>query len=532
MRPPSQRLTPRDRDRQAAPPRPSGGGARGPGGDSGEPSSPSPPPPPSPWVAGGRPERRQPRTPLSGPLHPGEGRHSRGECSHAPSAPGRPPAHSRIARCRPAALRRRRGTQQHGGAQECADEAARLDARPGKAGEQAVARKPPPPRTNPLAADWTAPGAHDRPATRVYLGGARRGRRGTGPGAMGLPRGQRRGEQRHGPPSPLPPTLPGLQATGAPALYHPRGQGGVPPPPEGTVTPGGGAQLDPHAARPRALHCLPPRGSRQAGKAAQARKNGAQAPPGAAHDNGPEQYGGRAPMTRASPMTPAMLPAVGGQRDGPRQHHPPAPRPPGHPPGGAAHGPPPPPPSQAGSPAAGRSPRPGLPHAPDQMHTLGRVAPATKGGEAEGRRPPPPEREEGSHGATPHYPPTPPTNPQATGAPAPTPPEAEKVIPPPPGTTAAPGRKAGAGPPPTPQPPAPAGTTMDQRTRANTPGRHTGRAQRQQASTNRSGIGATPSMARATSRTPALLPAQGRQRDGPRQGDPQPHWPPRPHRPG
>ena len=35
-------------------------------------------------------------------------------------------------------------------------------------------------------------------------------------------------------------------------------------------------------------------------------------------------------------------------------------------------------------------------------------------------------------------------------------------------------------------------------------------------------------MARATTRTPALLPAQGRQRDEPRQGNPPPHWPPRP----
>ena len=42
-------------------------------------------------------------------------------------------------------------------------------------------------------------------------------------------------------------------------------------------------------------------------------------------------------------------------------------------------------------------------------------------------------------------------------------------------------------------------------------------------------MGATPSMARAKPRTPALLPAQGRQRDGRRQGDPLPHWPPRPH---
>ena len=106
------------------------------------------------------------------------------------------------------------------------------------------------------------------------------------------------------------------------------------------------------------------------------------------------------------------------------------------------------------------------------------------------------------------------------------------MIPPPRGRTAAPGREAGAGPAPTPQPPAPAGTTMDKRTRANTPGRHTDRVQRQHASTNRSGMGATPSMARATPRTPALLPAQGRQRDGPRQGDPPPHWPPRPHSPG
>ena len=50
------------------------------------------------------------------------------------------------------------------------------------------------------------------------------------------------------------------------------------------------------------------------------------------------------------------------------------------------------------------------------------------------------------------------------------PPEAEEVILPPPGRTAAPGREARAGPAPTPQPPAPAGTTMDKQTRANTPG--------------------------------------------------------------
>ena len=103
------------------------------------------------------------------------------------------------------------------------------------------------------------------------------------------------------------------------------------------------------------------------------------------------------------------------------------------------------------------------------------------------------------------------------------------MIPPSPGRTAASAREAGAGPAPTPQPPDLTGTTENKRTRANAPGRHTDRARRRQASTNRSGMGATPSVARATPVTPAFLPAQGRQRDGPRQGNPPPHWPPRQH---
>ena len=64
---------------------------------------------------------------------------------------------------------------------------------------------------------------------------------------------------------------------------------------------------------------------------------------------------------------------------------------------------------------------------------------------------------------------------------------------------------------------------MGNQTRASAQGRHTDRAQRQQVNTNRSSMGATPSMARATPRTGALLPSQGRQRDGLRQGDPPPH---------
>ena len=73
---------------------------------------------------------------------------------------------------------------------------------------------------------------------------------------------------------------------------------------------------------------------------------------------------------------------------------------------------------------------------------------------------------------------------------------------------------------------------MDRESRANTQGHHTDRARGQQASTNRSGMGARPAMARATPRTPALLPARVRQRDGPRQGEPPPHWPRRSHRRG
>ena len=116
--------------------------------------------------------------------------------------------------------------------------------------------------------------------------------------------------------------------------------------------------------------------------------------------------------------------------------------------------------------------------------------------------------EEGSHGATP--PPVCPTTPmtrEPRGRRPPTPPEAEGTVPPPPGRTLAPRRGDGAGPASTPEPLAPAGTVVGKRTGANTQGHHTDRARGQQVSTNRSGMGATPSMARATPRTPALLPA-------------------------
>ena len=132
-------------------------------------------------------------------------------------------------------------------------------------------------------------------------------------------------------------------------------------------------------------------------------------------------------------------------------------------------------------------------------------------------------------GATARPPPpplSPPHRPASRGGAGPLPPKAEGMIPPPPSRTAAPEREAGAGPAPTPQPPAPGGTTKNKRTRVNAPGRQTDRARRWQTRLNRSSMAATPSMARATPRTSALLPAQGRQRDGRRQGDPRPTGPP------
>ena len=133
----------------------------------------------------------------------------------------------------------------------------------------------------------------------------------------------------------------------------------------------------------------------------------------------------------------------------------------------------------------------------------------------------------GNHGATPPLsPPLPLTDPQTTGAPAPLPPRQVGRSPLPLAGPRRPGGGGQQGPPPRTQPPAPAGTAMDKQTRASTQGRHTDRARGQQASTNRSGMGATPSMARATPKKTAFWPAQEGQRDGPRQGDPQPHWPP------
>ena len=139
---------------------------------------------------------------------------------------------------------------------------------------------------------------------------------------------------------------------------------------------------------------------------------------------------------------------------------------------------------------------------------------------------------EGGQGGRGKTPPPPPRRPASRGGASPQPPGAEGMVPPPPGGTLAPERGAGGRPAPPPQPLAPTGTAGNKRTRANAPGRRTDRARRRRASTNRSGMGATPPMTRTTPVTPALLPAQGRQRDRTRQSDPPPYWPPRPHKRG
>ena len=208
-------------------------------------------------------------------------------------------------------------------------------------------------------------------------------------------------------------------------------------------------------------------------------------------------------MGAAPPMTPPMTIAHSkGQREGSGLKGPPGER------------------------STGRPPPPlGRPCDPDRTRTPGGSAPTTGGGPGWGTAGRPQEGEQGGRGATP--PRHPPTGPQATGAPAPTAPKQGGWFPLPPSE-----RRARARPAPPPQPPAPKGTAGNKRARANAPGHRTDRAQRRGASTNRCGMGAAPPMTRTTPVTPALLPAQGRKRDGTRQSDPPPYWPPGPHKRG
>ena len=245
----------------------------------------------------------------------------------------------------------------------------------------------------------------------------------TGTGATGHPTGQRGGEQRHGPPSPhlsppLPPWLAGRGSTSPPPPPGPRGR---PPSPRRDRDARGGTQLDLNAARPHAPRRLLPRGVATGGRA---RTSAPEQRTGHARGRhattNRSSMGAAPPMTRASPMTPAMLPAQGGQRYGPGLFEPPGGRFTGRPPP-----PPPPPPARLARRRQAAPGARGCPATPTERVRQGGIRRRRKGGRVGSRRPPSPEREQGGKSAThPPVPPPPPTDPQATGAPAPTPPEA------------------------------------------------------------------------------------------------------------
>ena len=184
MRSPSRRLAPQGQNRQAAPPRPSGGGVRGQG--------PLPlSPPPGPRADGGQPERQRPRTPPGGAAAP------RGETPRPPQARPRPKRPCWTARTLPhyplptdngTAAPRKAQTERPTQRPACG----RVGRGPGR-GDHSPPSLTPPRHTEPLAADRPAPDAHARSATsdaRVYPRGARRRQRMTGAGATGHPMGQ------------------------------------------------------------------------------------------------------------------------------------------------------------------------------------------------------------------------------------------------------------------------------------------------------------------------------------------------------
>ena len=299
---------------------------------------------------------------------------------------------------------------------------------PGRGGPPPLPSTPPR-RTDPSAADRTAPDARGRPATptaRVYPGGARQGQRKAGR----RPTGRGGGGAAPPAPPPHPPQL-GSHRSGPPP---PKSRGDAPPQ-KGPRRGGGGCGWT----------CS--RGGRGRGASPHQRAGATRAT---------EQYGGCAPHD--PPVTTAHSGrAEGGFRSAGA-------------PGGAVHGPP-----------LTLPPTPGRHCDPDRMRTPEGSAPTTRGGpglSTAGRNP---EGEQGGRGATPPHPD--PQRPASHGGPGPRPPRQGGWSPPPPE------RGAGARPAPPPRPPAPTGAAENKRARANAPGRRTDRAQRRRVSTNRSGMG-------------------------------------------
>ena len=177
------------------------------------------------------------------------------------------------------------------------------------------------------------------------------------------------GRPRRDPPPPNP--LSGPQAAGAPAPT-PRGRGDGPPSPRPREEPERG--LPP---RPSRRLRQEPRGTSEP---APTRQDAAQiAPKVGGRARIGVVWGARQPMDRTTPVTPALLPAQGRQRDGTRQSDPsPYRPPPAAKTGGTAHGPPPPPPP-ARLPAHKR-------HGPAPRH----AAPTERAGQGDSVGPPHP----------------------------------------------------------------------------------------------------------------------------------------------
>ena len=164
-------------------------------------------------------------------------------------------------------------------------------------------------------------------------------------------------------------------------------------------------------------------------------------------------------------------------------------------------------------------PAPGRPRDPDCTRTPEGSAPTARGGPGWGTTGRHPEGEQGGRGATP--PPPPPRPARKPRGPRPPTPEAGGMVPPPPARERS--RSAARPPRPSRLPQEPQRTSEPGPTRqdaAQIAPSEGGRART-------GGVwGATPPLDRTTPVTPALLPAQGRQRDGMRQSNPPPYRPP------
>ena len=454
MRPPSRWLVPGAGTAMPPPPRPSGGGARGP---EGPPRS----PPPLPL----RPKSGQRQTKETAAPYPLQ----RGRCTRGAGAPRPRQAPARPARCWPTADRRRPGRRKR----SCP-----IRGRPGEDGGANQRGGPPPPPPPAALTRWEPTGPHLTPAAarqpprHEYTPGGHAGDNGWQADA------QRGGWAGGRPPHPPPATPPSFGATGA-ALRPPGAERIPPPPPQKGPRRGGGGfgwTCTPRAPAPPAA-CS--RVGRDRRASPHQRAGATRAPSlGAAHGGAPEQYGGRAPHD------PPVTTAHSGRAEGRFRS--------AGAPGGAVHGPPLTPPQP------GAAPRPR-----SHTHAGGKGANDTRPEWGTAGPPPPPPPARKPRG------PRPPT-PEAGGMVPPPRPREEPERDPPPRRS----RRLPQGPRRTREP---APTRQDAAQIASSEG---GQA--------RTGVvwGAKPPMDKTTPVTPALLPAQGRQRDRTRQSDPPPYRPP------